>query len=156
MNPESVAEHLFNISADIGEIKANGVATLTEARRTNGRVTKLEEVVVELKEAVGKISLLISRHNGDLLKHEQIHDDIERLFGAEIERVEQSVNSRFEKWNQSREERLAEEQKEEKDGKRLTRENLWRLFFWAITLATGLIIGLLGYDIGNVPVVPGN
>jgi hypothetical protein len=68
---EKIIELLMNMEREIGEIKATGVSTLEQAKKTNGRVTCLEESNL-------KLSNIVSRHNGVLLKWEECETEDKR------------------------------------------------------------------------------
>lgn len=61
---EQIVEILMKMEREIGEIKATGISTLEQAKKTNGRVTCLESTHAELAK-------LVSRHNGIIIKWEE-------------------------------------------------------------------------------------
>ncbi len=65
---EQIVEILMKMEREIGEIKATGISTLEQAKKTNGRVTCLEGTHAELAK-------IVSRHNGILIKWEQCEQE---------------------------------------------------------------------------------
>lgn len=62
---EEIIKILMNMEREIGEIKATGLTTLAQATKTNGRVTCLEESNI-------KLSNILSRHDNQLTKIDEI------------------------------------------------------------------------------------
>ena len=61
---EQIIEILMKIERELGEVKATGLTTLEQAKKTNGRVTCLEGIQSEQAK-------MLSRHNGVLIKWEE-------------------------------------------------------------------------------------
>ena len=70
----------MDIKGEIGEMKATGITTLEGVKKTNGRVTCLEESNL-------KLSNIVSRHNGILLKWEEVSEEATRDNKKLIRRV---------------------------------------------------------------------
>lgn len=61
---DEILKVLLDMKSEISEVKTTGLATLEQAKKTNGRVTSLEVSNLNL-------SNLVSRHNGEILKAQQ-------------------------------------------------------------------------------------
>jgi ribosome-binding ATPase YchF (GTP1/OBG family) len=68
---EEIIKILMNIERELAEVKTTGLSTLAQATKTNGRVHCLEE-------SNSKLSNIVSRHNGILLKWEENEENVKK------------------------------------------------------------------------------
>lgn len=127
MNPETVADHLYEIAGKISELPPKLEAIHSEVKRTNGRVTKLEDLTAEM-------ARLVSGHSGEFLRK-----------GEEF----RMLRSMFDGYSAERERRYAQEAEERKE----FMARLWKLGFWAAGIGVSLLLTFFGIE--TLPPVPG-
>lgn len=133
MNTEQLAEHLFAITEKLGLLDL----ILAEAKRTNGRVTKLEE-----SNAI--LAKLVSQHSG---KFEQMAVEHRATLDL-IRSKEDSFRSVMHEWEKSRDRKY----EEEKEARKAWMDRLWLLLKFLIPIGVAAMLATFGIE--ALPSVP--
>lgn len=134
MNNEQLTEHLFQITEKLGLLDL----IHAEVKRTNGRVTKLEDLSANLAK-------LVSQHSG---KFEQMVAE-HRATIELIKAKEDSFRGVIGEWEARRDAKY----EEEKQSRNEWMDRLWLLLKFLIPLGVAATLAVLGIE--ALPVVPG-
>ncbi len=134
MNPETVAEHLYEIAGKISELPPKLEAIHSEVKRTNGRVTKLEDLTAEMAK-------LVSGHSGEFVRKGEEF----KMFREET----RMLREMFDEHMKARDKRY----EQEADDRKAFMAKLWKVAAWAVTLLVSVGLAFLGVE--AVPNIPG-
>lgn len=150
MNNETLTEHLFDVTDRLGKIESLGSQILAQATKTNGRTSKNEEEIYEIKK-------LISRHNGDLERNQdefrivrENHEAMKGVFETERDRVVGALNEAIAKWQVERDAAYADERRAREEKEKEWRRFVMRLVVAIISVLGSLILAKLGIDVAEV------
>ncbi len=133
MNPETVAEHLYEISGTLGGVVQKLEAIHAETRKTNGRVTSLEEVKAEILK-------MLSHHSGEFVRKGEEF----KLFREETA----MLRSMFDRHMAERDRRYEQEAADRK----AFLAKLWKVGAWAVV--TLVSVGLTFLGVESLPALP--
>ncbi len=133
MNNEALTEHLFDFSEKLAILPL----IHAEVKRTNGRVTKLEELTAEMAK-------LVSHHSGQFEQMVVEH----RATLALIEAKERSFMAELGAWKDERDAKYAAESA----ARKVWMDRLWTLLKFVIPVGVAATLALLGIE--ALPIVP--
>lgn len=134
MNNDALTEHLFEITEKLAVLPL----IHDEVKRTNGRVTKLEE-------SNALLAKLVSRHSGDFIRTAEEF----RLLRELVAQKEESFVTEIASWRAERDKKY----EEERENRKQWMDRLWLLLKWVLPL--GVAATLATFGIEALPVIPG-
>lgn len=138
MNNEQLTEHLYEIGTSLSALVEKAEAIHSEVKRTNGRVTKLEELNASLAK-------LVSHHSGEFVRKTEEFKLLREL----VANKEEAFRAVIAEWEERRDAKYEEERANRKEWM----DHLWQLLKWLIPL--GVAATLATFGIEALPIVPG-
>lgn len=138
MNNEQLTEHLYEIGTNLSALVEKAEAIHAEVKRTNGRVTKLEDLSASLAK-------LVSNHSGEFARKAEEFKLLREL----VANKEEAFRAVIAEWEERRDAKYDEERANRKEWM----DRLWQLLKWLIPL--GVAATLATFGIEALPIVPG-